>query len=142
AALRGDPEMGENTCQSDADHDRDRPNPHPFGGCAGCETESSGKAMQGRTKATVNQLISRVELTPKILRYEEEADENTSNQVAEHNLQESEIAIVCQSGNANDRQRTGFSRDYRKGDCPPGNVAVRKEVTLERTIGRTKMNSK
>ena len=140
--FRRDPEMGKDTAECDADNDRNCPDADAFRRCARRQEESGSKAMQASSKTRVDELISSVELSPKVLGYEDNANHHPRDKIAEHNLQEAKVAVVCQARNADHSQRTGFSRNYRQRDRPPGDIAVRQKVAFERTVGRTKANSK
>ena len=65
---------------------------------------------------------------------EHEADNYAANNVSEHNLQEGEIALIRQPGNADDGQRAGLGRNNRERNRPPGNVAVGQKVVTQRAL--------
>jgi len=49
-------------------------------------------------------------------------------------LQEAQIGVEGEPGNADDGQGAGFRGDDGEGDRPPGNVAVRQEVIAQAAL--------
>jgi len=46
-------------------------------------------------------------------------------------LQKTEVRVVSQTRNADDRQRAGFGRDNRESNSRPGNALVCQEVVAQ-----------
>src|SRR5215471_10823179 len=68
------------------------------------------------------------------MRKQDKADDNASHHVADDYLQEREIGVVSQAGNADDRQRASFGGDDGKRDGPPWDVASREEVVAQSAL--------
>src|SRR5258708_3002433 len=65
------------------------------------------------------------------MRQQHKADYYAAHHVSHDDLQEREIRIVGQPGNADDGQRAGLGRDNREGDRPPWNVPPREKVVAQ-----------
>ena len=98
--------------------------------------------MQAFPETMINELVCREEVASKILRHKDDADNYARDQISKNELQKAEIAIVGKAGNADHRQSAGFCRHNGKRNCPPGDVAIGKEIAFQRTIGGAEMNPK
>ena len=56
------------------------------------------------------------------------------NHVSHYYLKKSQIGVISQAGNTNDGQNTGFGRDDRKRDRPPGDIAVGQKIVAQRAL--------
>jgi hypothetical protein len=65
------------------------------------------------------------------MRQQNETDDDAPDEISEDNLQKCQIRVVGEAGNADDGERAGFGGDNRKGNRPPGNVAVSQEVIAQ-----------
>ena len=65
------------------------------------------------------------------MRQQQVADDDPSDEITHHQLQEGEIGVVGQSGHADDGERAGLGGDDGKRNRPPGNVAVGQEVVAQ-----------
>src|SRR5437588_674675 len=68
------------------------------------------------------------------MRQQHETDHDAADNVSHDDLEEGQVRIVGQPGNADDGQSTGLGRDNRQRDCPPGNVAPSKKVVAQGTL--------
>jgi hypothetical protein len=75
-------------------------------------------------------LIGGDEFAAKVLRDEEEADDDAAYEIAEDKLEEAEVFVIGEAGNADDGERAGFSGDDGERDGPPGDGVVGEEVSL------------
>src|SRR5579871_2552240 len=87
--------------------------------------------MQARSKAALNEFIRGEEISLKIMGQQYKADNDASDDVAENELQKGEVRGERKAGNADDRERTGFSGDDGKRNRPPGNIAVGEKVIAQ-----------
>ena len=67
----------------------------------------------------------------EVTREEEQRDDDAAEHVAEHDLQEAEVAGEGYAGDGDDGERRGLGGDDGEGDRPPGNGVVGEEVALE-----------
>src|SRR5215472_1644418 len=65
------------------------------------------------------------------MRQEEDRDDDAGYEVAEHDLQEAEVAGEGESRRADDRQRGGLGGDDRKADGPPRGRPSAEEVIAQ-----------
>ena len=65
------------------------------------------------------------------MRDEKDRDDDASDHVADDELQDSEVLLVGESGQADDREGAGFGGDDRNRDRPPRNPVASKEVVFE-----------
>jgi hypothetical protein len=72
---------------------------------------------------------------------EERADDHARQQIAKDDLQESEIGVEGQPGDADDGQGAGFGGDDGERNRPPGNVAVGQEVIAQAALRFAKAQS-
>ncbi len=82
-----------------------------------CDDEDRrGKLAQRHAKALANEIVCRLQITCVVRWNEEDADEQASDEVADGQLQEVEIALVSQARNADECERAGFAGDNRKAN--------------------------
>ena len=67
--------------------------------------------MVSLSETPVDQLVSSDELSAKVLRDEHETDDDSSQHVAEYQLQEAQVGLIGQAGNANDGESASFGGD-------------------------------
>src|SRR5437879_10054608 len=68
------------------------------------------------------------------MRQQQKAEHDAPDDVSHDYLQEGEIGVVGQTGDTDNRQRAGFSRNDGEGDGPPGNVAAGEKVVTQRAL--------
>src|SRR5947209_5696480 len=122
------------SAKRDSDDDRDGVDPNALRGCAREQEQASGKGSQPAPKPALDEFVSSIEVAAKVVRQQNEADKDASDDVSEHNLEKGEIRVISQAGDANDRQRAGLGSHDGQRNCPPRDVAVGKKVVLERAL--------
>jgi hypothetical protein len=85
-------------------------------------------------EAAVDELVRGEQFAAEVLREQQEADDDASDQVSEDDLEEAEIVVVGEAGDADDGERAGLGGDDGERDRPPGNVAVGEEVVAQRAM--------
>src|SRR4051812_9076697 len=68
------------------------------------------------------------------MRQQQKADHHATDQVADHDLQETEVGVVGEAGDADDRQRACLRCHNRERDRPPRNIPVSQKVVAERPL--------
>ena len=117
--------------ENNPDDNRDGENANAFGQGSRGEEESARKDLQNPAEALLDELVSGEHLTRKVAGNEREAHHHTSHQVAENQLQETEIGMVSDAGRADDGQNAGFGGDNGKGNCPPGQAAPAQKILAQ-----------
>ncbi len=130
----GDDADGEHVAgaDGDGDDDGDGEDADAFSGGAGDEEEAGGGFMKRAAEAPVDELVGGEHLALKVAREKEHGDDDTSDHVADDDLQEAEVAGEGYSGDADDGERAGLGGDDGERDGPPGHAAVGEEVALQR----------
>jgi hypothetical protein len=85
-------------------------------------------------EAAVDELVRGEQFAAEVLREQQEADDDASDQVSEDDLEEAEVVVVGEAGDADDGERAGLGGDDGERDRPPGNVAVGEEVVAQRAM--------
>jgi len=101
---------------------------HALGGGAGQEKKSGGERAQAATEAMLHELVGGHHASGKIFWYENDADQHPRNEVSKNQLQESEVGIVGEAGDADDGQRAGLGGHNRERNRRPWNVLVGQEI--------------
>src|SRR4029077_11791363 len=68
------------------------------------------------------------------MRQQQKADDDAADYVSHDYLQEGEIGVVGETGDADDRQRAGLSCNDRERDGPPWNVAAGEKIIAQRAL--------
>ena len=68
------------------------------------------------------------------MREQNEADDNSPDDVAENNLKKREVRIVGKAGNADDRERAGLCRDDGERDGPPWDVPSGQKIIAQSAL--------
>src|SRR5581483_10394182 len=103
---------------------------------------SRSERTQPPAKATFDQFISRIKIAAEIVRQQNKTDDYSADHVSEDHLQECEVRIISETGNADDGERAGFCGDDGKSNRPPGNIAIGKKVVAKRTLAFAKSQAK
>ena len=82
-------------------------------------------------EAALDELVGGEQFAAKVLRDEEEADDRAADEIADDQLQEAEILVVGEAGDADDGESACLCRDDGERDGPPGDCVVREEVVFE-----------
>src|SRR5580704_5906520 len=114
--------------ERDRNHDGHGIDADPFGGSPGHEKQPGGHRAQAASEAAFDQFVSGVEVALKVLRQQNETNNDASSQISKDHLEKREIRIVSQARNTNDGERAGFRGNDRESDGPPGNIAIREKV--------------
>lgn len=131
-------ETAERRTEGDTDDESDGVDAHSFGGRAGNQEEPSGIAAEFSAEAALDQLIRREEVALEILRQQDEADDDAADEIAESELQEGEVGVVCEAGDADEGEGAGLCSNDRQRERPPGDRAIGEEIILQRALRFTK----
>src|SRR5580692_4698555 len=120
---------GKEGAERDPDNDGDGKDPNAFS-CGARDQEQGGRERpQTVAEPALDQLIRGDQVAAKIMRNEQNSNDNAANDVADHELEESEVAFISEPRHADDGERTGFRSDDGQRNCPPRNLLVGEEVT-------------
>ena len=93
-----------------ANHNRKCERPNALRQRSQDEEGACGQTAHAFTESPLHQLIGCEHLAAKVVRKEERRDDNASEQISEHHLQEPEIAPERKRGCADHRECAGFGR--------------------------------
>ncbi len=124
-------ESAQQVAESDADHDSDGEDAHAFGGCAGDQEQARCKRTKFLSEAALDQLVGRDQVAAEVVRDQQNTDDDAPDQVADDKLQEAEVALVGQAGNADDGERAGLGGHDGERNRPPGNRLLGQEISAE-----------
>src|SRR4051812_29442510 len=128
--------------ERDGDDNRDGVDAHSFRSGASQQEQSRGERSQSSAEAALDQLVSGIEITAEVVGQEHEADDDSAHEIPEDDLQELQVGVVGESGNTDDGQGAGFSRNDRERDRPPGNIPVGEEVVFQRALTFSELKPK
>src|SRR5450432_277354 len=117
--------------QSDLYDNSNGPYAHAFSGGTRSKKDTGRNFMKRFAEAAIYKLIRGEHFAPKILRNKEQADDDASGEVAEHQLKEAKISPVGDARCADKGQCAGFRGNDRKTYGPPGNGTVSKEIIAQ-----------
>ena len=126
----------------DADYCSDGNHANTFSGGTRQKKDKGCKFMKCSSKSALNKLVCSEKFPLEIVGNEKKADDDSSQQITENNLQESKVRVIGQAGNTDDGERAGFSGDDGKRDRPPGNVPICQEICFERSFLCSKPQAK
>src|SRR4029077_20191203 len=86
------------------------------------------------TKPPLDEFVGSVKFTAKIVRQENETDDDTPDHVSQHDLQEHQVGVIGQSGNANDGESAGFRCDDGERNRPPWDIAIGEKIVPQRAL--------
>ena len=129
----GDDADGDNVAGADGNGNNDGHSEHAdtFRRGTGEQEKTGGDFVQKRTETAVDELIGREHIPGEIAGQKQSGDHDAPEEVAEHDLQEAEVARKGNAGNGDDGKRGGFGGDDGKGNGPPGDRIAGKEVGLQ-----------
>lgn len=117
--------------EGDGDDNGDGINADAFSSGARDEKKSGGERAKCFTEAALDQFIGGVKIAAKIMRKQNEADDDAADGVSEDELEKHEVGVISEAGRADDGECAGFSGDDGKADGPPGYVAVGEKVVAQ-----------
>src|SRR5256885_1528484 len=95
-----------------------------------------------RTKSSLDQLVGGEEISAKVMRQQDEGNDETSNNVPHNHLKEGEIRVVGEAGDTDDSQRAGFGGDDGDRNRPPRDVTSSKEVVAKGALSFAEAQAK
>src|SRR5262249_12405346 len=107
----------------------------------GAEEQGGREQLEPAPETFLHKLIGREEFTGEVSRYQDEADDDSSQQIAERKLEKGHIRAVGESGCADDGEDARFSRHYGKCDGPPREAASAEEIVAQGVLAFAKVGS-
>src|SRR6516225_8896749 len=98
--------------------------------------------MQRLSEAAVDELVRGEHLAAEILRDKDQADDYAAEQVAEDQLQKTEVAVIRDARRADNGKSAGFGGNDGERNRPPGNVAAGQEIIAQRALRLAEAESK
>ncbi len=117
--------------QDDGDHQRDGEDAYAFGEGTGHQEDGSGEFADAFTETAAHQFVGGEHFAAEVLRKEEHRDHDASQQVAEDDLEEAEVAAEGQGRRADNGEGAGLGRYDGKRDGPPGRRAASQKVVAQ-----------
>src|ERR1035437_8369122 len=117
--------------QHNRGHQRYGEHADAFGESARHQEYGSGEFADAFAEAAAHQFVCGEHFAAEVLRQKKYRDHDARQQVAEDDLEESQIAAESQLGGADDIKGAVLSRYDRKGDGPPGRRSPAQEIVLQ-----------
>jgi len=114
----------------DADDDRNGEHADAFGSRAEKQEKKGCELVQPGTEALTDDLVGGEKFSAEIAWEKDDAHYNSSQKIAEDDLEKSPVSCIGQSGHADDGQGAGFRSHDGERDGPPGNLAIGQEVAF------------
>ena len=109
----------------------DGENPYALGQGARHQENQRGQFAHALAEPAPHQLVRREHLAAEVVRQQQHGNHDAGQQVAEDDLQESQVAGEGQGRRAHDGQGAGFGGDDGKADGPPGGGSATQEVVAQ-----------
>ena len=102
----------------------------PDAGCENsCHQEDGRREFpQGRSKPFAEEIVRGLEIPLIVRGDEDDAHQQSADEVAERKLEKMHVAGIGETGNADKREGAGFTCDDRKADRPPRHFFAAKEI--------------
>ena len=106
----------------------------PGGQHAGEDEDGGGQPPQGQAEPLADKVVGGFQLAPVVGRDEKEGDQTAAGKVTQGQLEEVQVSLLSQAGNADEGQGAGLAGHHREPHRPPGEGLAPQKIVLGRPL--------